>query len=252
MTAANHVLFETTTCSLCSHSEGKVIDRKTLWTIMECSRCHMMYLNPRLSRESLVSRVYNKDYTARLEMIHTIAGDRVNQYRVNELKALKFPAKHLDVGCGLGALVYACNRAGFTSTGIDINPEYAKKTIICGDIVTAAIPDHLYDLITMNDIVEHIYDVHAFAGKIKRILKPGGFIVAEVPNCESRGFKSFKAKWPNNPLPEHVQFWTPATFERLWNQHGLQVVTTDYECSKIRGEARDAIFRSVIGNPGNF
>lgn len=240
-------LLETVGCSLCFASNALVVDRRDIWRIMQCSQCGMMYLNPRLTQRALLDKVYNDGYAPRLIAIDRIAGERVANARMAFLRRLTFPARHLDIGCGLGTLVRVCRDNGFDSLGVDINPGYGGPHLIPASALFLPFPSHSFDLITLNDIVEHVYDIHAFAEEIRRVLKRDGRIVSETPHCDSAGFRESGARWPNNPLPEHVQFWTPATFAALWRRHRLDVLSVDFECCAFRGEPPDAIFRCVIG-----
>lgn len=74
----------------------------------------------------------------------------------------------LDIGCGLGHFLYFCLKLGYSDiTGIDIDPEMVEfcKRKLPGEIkveLINSISEYLgnkscyYDLISMNDVLEHI------------------------------------------------------------------------------------------------
>ena len=67
--------------------------------------------------------------------------------------------------------------------------EYAKAinmddtAFYYGDLTKTnkLIPDNTFDIITCMDVLEHIPDTMAAANEIKRMLKPGGYLVATYP-----------------------------------------------------------------------
>lgn len=105
----------------------------------------------------------------------------------------------VDLGCGLGELVWWLQGKGFTHAhGVDLSSEQVKiaqqlsvKNIECADFV-----EHLemrksfYDLVFMRDVLEHFpkSQVIPILDRVKASLKPGGKIVIQVPNAESPFF----------------------------------------------------------------
>jgi 2-polyprenyl-3-methyl-5-hydroxy-6-metoxy-1,4-benzoquinol methylase len=72
--------------------------------------------------------------------------------------------KILDVGCGMGHFLYFLKKEGYKNfVGIDISPqqiEFVKKKIsdkvILGDIFDYLCSGETFDVIVMNDIIEHM------------------------------------------------------------------------------------------------
>ena len=94
----------------------------------------------------------------------------------------------LDAGCGTGGLMNKLTTMGRVA-GIDFSPEAVKFTRKRGLKVARAsvekipFPDKYFDVVTCIDVIYHKQvkdDVGALV-EIRRVLKPGGFLVLRVP-----------------------------------------------------------------------
>lgn len=93
----------------------------------------------------------------------------------------------LDVGCGTGANLAAFRRYG-SAIGIDFSQE---ALALCGrrevDAVCMAqveklpFPDHIFDVITALDLLEHTDDDLVALREMQRVCKPGGLLIIIVP-----------------------------------------------------------------------
>ncbi len=98
------------------------------------------------------------------------------------------PASVLDVGCGTGVLVDAIGELGYESVGMD-SDEAAMAAMerphIVADIADIPAPDRSYDVVILNEILEHlpmgVFDgALAEAGRVARHR-----VIVTVPNAES-------------------------------------------------------------------
>jgi hypothetical protein len=78
------------------------------------------------------------------------------------------------------------------------------------------------DVLMVRHITEHAEDIHAFIGGISALVKPGGVIMVEVPDCtRSLEIADFCMVWE-----EHSLYLTPATFEQLMSIGGFETIST--------------------------
>lgn len=77
----------------------------------------------------------------------------------------------------------------------------------------------LADLLVVRHILEHAYDTGAFGSALKALVKPGGYIVFELPD-NARCFETFDygAIWE-----EHVLYFTPGTFKSFLARKGFEL-----------------------------
>lgn len=130
----------------------------------------------------------------------------------------------LDIGCGLGA--YVANFGRFTNEayGMDVDPprvqEGRRRGI--GNLMLAAaeaLPfgDGTFDVIVLNEVIEHVRDDRATLREALRVLRPGGAVVIFAPNrlypFETHGVYLGKryvfgniplVNWLPNPLRDRV------------------------------------------------
>lgn len=76
------------------------------------------------------------------------------------------------------------------------------------------------DVFIIRHVVEHAYDLTGFIEAAKRLTKPGGYIVWELPDCESAlSLGDCTTIWE-----EHVYYFTRFTFQAILKEHGFSLV----------------------------
>ena len=109
--------------------------------------------------------------------------------------ALRHPGRMLDYGCGGGELVAEGRARGLEIFGTDVfyggsnaRQEAADRGLL-GDAIlpmepTGAIPfpDLSFDLVTNNQVMEHVANLDAVLHEIHRVLKPGGVVLSVFPS----------------------------------------------------------------------
>lgn len=93
----------------------------------------------------------------------------------------------IDLGCGTGLITqYLCGLV----TGVDINPwAVARARVHCPDKAFVVydseyIPfdDNSINVVVCSDVLEHLTDAAITVRQIHRILRPGGWLIGEVPS----------------------------------------------------------------------
>ena len=99
----------------------------------------------------------------------------------------------LDVGCGNGGVAVAAALRGHHVVAVDIDAGSVARTIaraeawgvpvdaLQGDASSLGLPDESFDLVVMNDIIEHVGDPDSAIGEASRLLRPGGFAYVHAP-----------------------------------------------------------------------
>lgn len=143
----------------------------------------------------------------------------------------------IDVGCGVGDFCYMASQAGYQVTGIDYTPEYIEAgrrrfpgidlQALSVDDFLAQRPQDKYDALTLVQVLEHVEDPWGFVESVKRLLKPGGYIMCNVPN--RRRWRSFsppmREEW--DLPPHHLTWWDPKTLSGLFERCGFSVVALE-------------------------
>ena len=114
--------------------------------------------------------------------------------RMLSLEVPSHRGKALDVGCGYGGFLSAFGKQGFEAHGIEIDPHLAKLArmnltdasfvhqIFEGDLFGEGPRLGTYDLITMNDVLEHLPDPIFAFNHLAKMLNPGGMLAIYMPN----------------------------------------------------------------------
>jgi len=95
--------------------------------------------------------------------------------------------KVLDVGCGAGRLSKILLEKGYAVTVIDCDEkaiEIAKKKGVVGFVadIDKWEPDQKFDCVVAADILEHIDEDRSVIRKLHSMLKPGGYLIVNVPS----------------------------------------------------------------------
>jgi SAM-dependent methyltransferase len=81
-----------------------------------------------------------------------------------------------------------------------------------------------FDLIIMNHLLEHVADPAETLTRAVKLLKPGGFIVGEVPNIASVDFLCFGKYWGGCHWPRHLHQFEPKTMTKALRGAGFSDV----------------------------
>ena len=79
------------------------------------------------------------------------------------------------------------------------------------------------DLLIVRHILEHAFEPRVFAEALKRLLKPGGRIFLEVPDCE----RALSARDYTTVWEEHLVYFTEESFHRALALLGFAAVKTE-------------------------
>jgi SAM-dependent methyltransferase len=106
-------------------------------------------------------------------------------------------ARILDVGSGVGGFVAACHQFGYRAFGVEpdrigtggrVTSIQIAARRVSANVFAAAVGEALpfadgtFDLVTLNQVVEHVADQLAVLREAARVVRPGGAIYVACPN----------------------------------------------------------------------
>lgn len=148
----------------------------------------------------------------------------------------------LDVGCGNGDFLLRMREVGWSVTGVEPDPSAAEFAstqhgidVRVGQLEDAAFPDGQFDAIVLSHVIEHVYDPVATLRECRRVLAPGGRIVALTPNARSLGHRLLGRNWRGLEPPRHLHVFDPATLATCARLGGLQVTSLRTSARLMRG-----------------
>lgn len=163
-----------------------------------------------------------------------------NNARLEMLKYLPNDAKKvLDIGCGNGILaeiIKSKNQAevwGIELTESEANQAKEKldKVLVgaCEDFIDN-LPNHYFDAIYFNDVLEHLIDPYTVLEKIKNKLSSNGVIISSIPNVRFyRTFYKvvFMKDWKYDDFgimdKTHLRFFTSKSIKRMYTDLGYTI-----------------------------
>lgn len=138
----------------------------------------------------------------------------------------------LDVGCSSGALLLVAKENGFDAYGAEPAKQAAATAqglgfdVFPGFLQNAGYPDNHFDVITLFEVIEHLFEPTELIKEIQRILKPGGVVLIGTGNGESWTVKLLGGRWEYFDIRSHgghISFFNPKSIAILANRCGLDV-----------------------------
>lgn len=166
------------------------------------------------------------------ELVRHIQGRApLEDLRIQELASmLSLGEKRvLDVGCGAGALLWALERLGARGTGVDVDPlavRFARERLGLGDVRRGSLeqvaPGERFDLVALQDIVEHVLRPRELIEAAAGHLEPGGLLYLWTPSATLVEREAeplvFRADF------EHLQFLQSGGIQLLASELGFQIL----------------------------
>jgi len=142
-----------------------------------------------------------------------ITGDaEVPLRHIESYIAISSDSRILDLGSGVGSFVVACRRRGLRAFGLEpdrigrgaritslqiASRRLAEPVCVSGVGERLPFPDACFDLVVMNQVIEHVAEQGMVAREAARVVRKGGVIYVACPN-----YLRFYE-------PHYKIFWTP-------------------------------------------
>lgn len=135
----------------------------------------------------------------------------------------------LDVGCGSGASLLEAKLLGAIPFGIetDFNVQPIAKalglTIHFGNLKDRPFPGQVFELIVLNQVIEHLPDPDWALQTLNEMLAPNGRMVLAFPNTSSLWRSLFGMRWINWHVPYHLHHFNHKSFVHMVKRCGFEV-----------------------------
>lgn len=144
----------------------------------------------------------------------------------------------VDIGCNTGTFGASLKAdRSIEIWGVEPNPDAAEKANLILDKVInspfdegVALPDGAFDVVVFNDVLEHLVDPWEALRLAARKLRPGGCVVASIPNLRLIGnlvhiLRDGDFRYESLGIRDrtHLRFFTRKSIVRLFEESGYQV-----------------------------
>ncbi|MDP6426252.1 MAG: class I SAM-dependent methyltransferase [Dehalococcoidia bacterium] len=201
----------------------------THFRMVVCNRCSLIYSSPIPSHNEIIEAYseakFSDDY-----QIRNYSKDYINQLRLVE-PVLTAKNKLLEVGCGSGFFLKLAKSDGWSEVcGIEACKEavgHAPSDIRNNIINNPFSPEYFdlesFDVICIFQVFDHLLDLNKFLSDVKKLLKPGGIILAVNHNIRSWITNVLGEKSPMYDM-QHIYLFDLDTMRFLYDKHGMEVV----------------------------
>lgn len=226
------------TCPLCNSITSSSI---TDWSF-HCVRCNHWTSSLQAEKSEIENAEYDSisgDENAidHLTSVRLAASEKILNVLGNGARR-----KLLDIGCAAGVFMDVAGKHGFEAFGVEPNKRMAAPGIKCGlNIRIGFFPDALsadekFEIITFNDVFEHIEDIHGILEQCSAALKSDGYLSIAVPNSGGLFFRLAKllAKlhcygpwnrlWQNMFYTPHLHYFSSDSLVSCVERHGFKKI----------------------------
>jgi SAM-dependent methyltransferase len=148
-------------------------------------------------------------------------------------------ARLCDVGCGYGWFLETAQSLGMDALGIEPDAAVAQQAIAGGlNVRVGSFPQclaagELFDLVTFNDVLEHLPQVPQVLAACHAHLAPGGILAIAIPSSGGAIFRAgsllkrfgvsrpFDRLWQRNYPCPHVHYFDRRNLPALLARHGF-------------------------------
>ncbi len=240
-------------CPACGRSSHTgPLSREGEYELVRCRDCGMLFTHTVQTVEGKIQH-YEKlanervDTTSGLSPAHYGLANQIKSVGLYEL-VLQFIAETIpegsvnfvDVGCAGGLFLLAAQAIDgyhcgvpprFNVRGISIDPRERSETernVGCPVVFPQEAASEWAgwaDVITLMNVLEHVNEPFELLSQLKRMLKPGGLLVIDVPNNSVVSMRGqLLGRWPELDLGEHINHFVPATLDGLLRRAGFTPV----------------------------
>ncbi len=128
----------------------------------------------------------------------------------------------LDIGCALGDSLEEAKKLGWKKLyGVELS-EYAagkarlrKIDVKLGTLKEAKFPPDFFDVVTLQDVIEHTENPGGEIAEVYRILKPKGIIFIVTPDIDGFWSKLLGRWWYHYKPGEHIAYFSQKTIRKI-------------------------------------
>jgi len=193
------------------------------------------YISHTDSDKNFIDRLYQKakNYSIKQKI------KLIRKHKTQNTK-LQTPNSLLDIGCGTGDFLSACQNNGYTIVGVEPNKKARVLSKSKLGILTSnsenynnlhpkvydsinVIENQQFDVITMWHVLEHVPNLEEYIKQVKELLKPNGTLFIAVPNYKSYDANHYKEFWAAFDVPRHLWHFSKKSIKVLFEKENFSI-----------------------------
>lgn len=218
----------TTICNICKSNNILKYLVKDGYQLLICNDCKLIFVDNIPNKES-INRIYQHFSYNDLDL------DEIN-IRNDAKRSLRIINKYvsvsnlLDIGCGNGYFLDEARKIGWDTKGIDYSDNtvnYAVNTLKL-NVIKADLFKYTnkkkFNLITLNQVIEHLVDATKLISKCYSLLDNNGYIYIATPNMDSALSVIFKENYNYLIPPIHLTYFNIKSIKKLLEMNGFRII----------------------------
>lgn len=203
----------------------------------KCKACQHIFIKHDFTGED-IERLYTEYYPRKeldVEQVKPLAeATGLKSWLAGSLaKASYWSAENvklLDIGCGMGeSLLYHKNRGcevqgTETDNNVSLVAKHFDLKIHIGDFNKDNYVTGSFDVVIMEQVIEHLLDPHKTLVDIAGVMKSDGSLIVSTPNACGWGMRLFGKKWINWHTPYHLHIFSSTSMRALAKTAGMKIV----------------------------
>lgn len=257
LSAELHPQFRHVRCAVCGADDYACVGRPRVEeqfrsaleargvSIVSCQRCGFFYVQPMpFWDRAALQKLYGQDYFP--VMSTWWQAEKTTRNPRRRLNRLEYHARcpirtFLEVGCGLGYGMQEARQRCWVVQGQEVSSFFADAVkrslgleVFLGFLDEAKYPDHHFDAIYLDSVLEHVPEPLGMLRELRRILSPQGVLFLTVTNeaafiSRVRGAVSKALRLRTSPFlspfsyPYHVVGFTEPSLREACDRVGFEV-----------------------------
>lgn len=271
-------------CNICGQNNTEVLFKsrdkrtntkdETLFSVVRCKNCGLVYVNPQPSYEELKEfygenyfGIQNSNISGRgrfFKFLQLIKNKTLGSNSLPNSKFYRYKNKifqqtsgnFLDVGCATGVQNISLMKefSQWKFYGVEPDEVAFRKAakienflVQRGFLENAYYPNKFFDIILIHQTLEHTPDPKKILAECRRILKDDGRLIIAVPNFESLSSKIFGRFWYHLDIPRHLFHFSPQTMSNLLDETHFKIIISETE--SLEGAVLLSLFYLFRINP---
>jgi len=227
---------------------------KEVFEIVRCSGCQLLFTNPRPLASEAGPYYKSENYISHSDtqegiinkLYHLVRNFTLKQKTRWIEKEKRGNRELLDIGCGNGHFLQACQNAGWNIHGMELDPATANRaeSMLGIDIYPSILEipkDKSFDLISLWHVLEHVYELEEYFRFFNSRITKNGVLILALPNSKSFDAHYFKEHWAAYDVPRHIYHFDPNTIESLAKKFGFKLKSK-------RGQIFDSFYISLLSH----
>lgn len=214
-----------------------------------CEDCGFVYHDPQLDERD-IETLYDKfrdasfrnespdAYFDRITSLPKAGSEnqaKVEWLRVHAAETLRGGGRLLDIGCGGGVFIHTFlqNFPGWDAAGVEPTVAFAElagrrlaRPVVAGSYRSGLFGGQRFDLISVNQVLEHVIEPVAFLADVRKDLADSGFVYLEVPDVLDLGHL---APTHDRFMMQHLWVFSRSSLANVCRRAGYDVVALDQQ-----------------------